>query len=236
MPRSKSEIEAPDVGPILRACPLVSGAAPDTLRVLVARSKPAWSKKGESLWREGEQARSFVLVLTGMLRMTKLSPQGKPITVELLGASDAAGILATHTGTAYPLTAVPVTDLWCLRVPNMVWHQALDSDPALRDRVIHHLSERWLDGLTLMASMMACRVDSRLAISLLHALDLERRTDPGADLVHLTRQSLADIASTTVESAIRVTSKWQKLGWIKAEHRSLHVLDEDALAMASRQP
>jgi len=48
--------------------------------------------------------------------------------------------------------------------------------------------------------------------------------------VPLTRQDMAELSGTTVESAIRVCSRWQKEGIIKSEGRMISVMDEVALA------
>ena len=67
-----------------------------------------------------------------------------------------------------------------------------------------------------------------MAISLLRVHDLLAP----ADLKHpiaVTRQSLAEMASTTVESAIRVTSEWQKRGWVSTGHRAIIVNNREAL-------
>jgi hypothetical protein len=53
-------------------------------------------------------------------------------------------------------------------------------------------------------------VEARLAATLLRLADREGvRTKDGRELpFHLTRQSLADMSGTTVETAIRVVSRW----------------------------
>ena len=45
----------------------------------------------------------------------------------------------------------------------------------------------------------------------------------------ISRQSLAEIATTSVETTIRTTSKWQQLGWVEAGYRTIRILDIDAL-------
>ena len=49
--------------------------------------------------------------------------------------------------------------------------------------------------------------------------------------IPLTRQDIAEIAGTTVESTIRVMSKWQKAGWIAT--RSQHILVKEVDELVS---
>jgi CRP-like cAMP-binding protein len=56
------------------------------------------------------------------------------------------------------------------------------------------------------------------------------RTGAGLTLpFHLTRQSLADMCGTTVETAIRVMSRWTRNGLIADEGARLVVMDAESL-------
>jgi len=70
-------------------------------------------------------------------------------------------------------------------------------------------------------------VEARLAATLLRLAEQDgTRTARGLALpFHLTRQSLADMTGTTVESAIRVVSRWQKRGLVRDERGRLILAD-----------
>ena len=74
-------------------------------------------------------------------------------------------------------------------------------------------------------------VESRLAAILLRLADREGvRTKRGVELpFHLTRQSLADMSGTTVETAIRVVSRWQRDELVEDRGSRLVVRDLDLL-------
>ena len=74
-------------------------------------------------------------------------------------------------------------------------------------------------------------VESRLAAALLRLADREGvRSRSGVELpFHLTRQSLADMSGTTVETAIRVVTRWQRDELVEDRGGRLIVRDPDAL-------
>ena len=74
-------------------------------------------------------------------------------------------------------------------------------------------------------------VEARLAATLLRLADREGvRSKGGVELpFHLTRQSLADMSGTTVESAIRVVSRWLRDGLVEDRGGRLVIQDRDGL-------
>ena len=73
--------------------------------------------------------------------------------------------------------------------------------------------------------------EARLAGALLRLVDREGRRGPdGLALPFpLTRQSLADMTGTTVETAIRVVTRWTREGLVADAAGRLVVRDEDGL-------
>jgi CRP/FNR family transcriptional regulator len=82
-----------------------------------------------------------------------------------------------------------------------------------------------------MRALAVDPVEARLAGALLRLA--EREGAPArrglALPFHLTRQSLADMAGTTVETAIRTVSRWLKDGLVADEGGRLVIEDVDAL-------
>lgn len=228
-----SHSNRPDPFEIVARCPLCSGAEARDIRDLAGKSHLAHAERGQRLWEGGDPAWRFAMIASGLLRMTRLSPHGREVTVEVLGPGCVAGILATCTRGPYPLSATALTGLWYLDVPNEAWAEAMRRAPALKDSLIHHLSLRWLHGLDLMAALMSAGVEQRLAHAL---LEIEAHQDAPGEPIAITRQTLAEVACTTVESAIRTTSGWQRRGWLRTGHRCLTVLNRVELVRLTQAP
>jgi CRP-like cAMP-binding protein len=74
-------------------------------------------------------------------------------------------------------------------------------------------------------------VEARLASNLLRIADREGVRGPrGLEVpFHLTRQSLADMSGTTVETAIRIVGRWLRDGLVEDEGGRLVVRKAEAL-------
>lgn len=215
---------------MLESCLLCAGLPPAVTKLLLTEGHLAYVERGNTIWLAGTQARFFAILGSGIVRMTRKSLPGRDVTVEILGEGACAGILAASSETTYPLTAVAVTNAWYLKIANDVWREAVQLQPNLRDRTILELGTRFVSALDFLAVMLSGNVEQRLALALLGVCDLVGTNAP------ITRQCLADMACTTVESAIRVTSRWQKQGWISTGHRSITVMEAGALRQVLRQP
>lgn len=231
MPASIAVIEKPvpnSPADILDSCSLMDPLTREERESLLAGSFFAYAERGEPLWVAGTPARFLAVVDEGLLRMTRRSPRQVEIAVEIIGPGGCAGLLACVAEGNYPLSAFAVTEVSYLKIPNDRLMQIYETNFELKDQFVQALAPALLDSFDLMASMLSGNVEQRMAVALCHVADLLAGNDPAAPLP-ITRQNLADIASTTVESSIRVTSRWQKEGWISTKPRELRILDRDAL-------
>ena len=220
----------PDAMGILAHSRLLGDVGPRDLKRLLQRSTLSYVDRGDVLWKEGSPSRFFVVVGEGLVRMTRRSPQMREVTVEILGPGDCAGILASLNHTGYLLSAIAITNTWYLKVPNDVLVSNGDPNARLKTRLVEELAPRLLHAFDFAASMLSGSVEQRLALTLIRLCALAPpRMGESHPTLPITRQNLADIACTTVESTIRATAKWQKEGWIVSGHRSIKVLDREAL-------
>ena len=213
---------------ILDSCSLMNPLSDAERSALLDDSFYAYAERGEPLWIAGTPARFLAVVDEGLLRMTRRSPGQVEIAVEIVGPGGCAGLLACVAGCVYPLSAIAVTDVSYLKIPNDRLMGIYETNAELKDQFVRALAPALLDSFDLMASMLSGNVEQRMAVALCRVSELLSGKDFQAPLP-ITRQNLADIASTTVESAIRVTSRWQKEGWISTRPRELKIIDLTAL-------
>jgi CRP-like cAMP-binding protein len=53
--------------------------------------------------------------------------------------------------------------------------------------------------------------------------------------IALSRQEIADLVGTTVETAIRILSRWQKEGIVETEKKGFRIPDPSALAATGEE-
>ena len=215
---------------IIRACGLCEGASEKIVRFLSNEAHLSHADRGETLWSAGSNARFFCIVADGLLRLVRRAPPAHEIVVELVGPGSCAGILAALSKGPYPLTASAVIPTTYLKLPIDIWRNAMEIEPRLCDNAMRELRCRLVQSYDFLGGMTTAMVEKRLVSALLSVHSaLKSPFFERDENLPISRQSLAEIASTSVETTIRTTTKWQQAGWIDAGYRTIRILDMDAL-------
>jgi CRP-like cAMP-binding protein len=186
-------------------------------------------EKDEYVFFEGDPAEWLVLVAEGRVKMIKHSESGRETILATFGPGQIVGEVGVLVGDAYPATAQALepTVTMSLRRADYV---ALVRDHAdLAWALIEELGRRLQRSHETIRSLAVEKVERRVARVLLRMANtagerLEDAATPGAVwiTVPLSRQDIADMAGTVIETAIRAMSKFQKQGLI--ETREGHIV------------
>ncbi len=225
----------PSMLPVIQACSVMNSLTDDERLNLAEHSYMAFAERGEVVWIAGAPCEFFAIVGNGFVKMTRTTPQGAEVAVEFLGPGQCFGLLAALEGRNFPLSAVAVTHSWYVKVPTRVLLDLYKSSASLRDQMLRTLAPRLRKAHDMMARMSTGKVEQRIAAVLLILGESYGRTGKlgGVRLnVPLTRQDISEMAGTTVETCIRVMSKWQKAEVVTTEHQVITIRNLDALNAA----
>ena len=203
---------------VLRSSTLLRSLPEDDLVDLADASRIAEASRGEVIWMDGKHADYFGIVARVFVKMTMSTAKGQDLTTEIMGPGQVFGLLGTIDGSGCPQTARAVCHCSYLQVPKVPFLRYYPTDVVLKERLVSRTTTRLRRAHEMLARMSAGRVETRIAAILL--LLAESYGEPEGDSMNLsvplTRQEIADMAGTTVETTIRITSQWQKSGWVKA--------------------
>jgi CRP-like cAMP-binding protein len=189
---------------------------PALLASLSPRTSLLRLQQGDVLWRGGQPAEHFHVVLRGVLELQRAALGGESTLIALFGPGESPAIPVTLERRAFMANALAATpSLEILRVRAEPILEAMQTDP----KVALALNAALLDHCRLMHAkidvLAAGTVPRRLAVFL---LDLaERFGDEAVDgqthvPLALSRAQIATYVGARVETVIRVCSAWQKLG------------------------
>lgn len=221
----------PNVIDVIETCSLLNALKDEERRALAEKSFLAFAERGEAIWLAGAPSHFIGIVGDGFIKMTRTTIQGSEVAMELLGPGQCFGLFAAIEGRSYPLTAVAVTNTWYVKIPTRVFIEIYNLSSAFKDQVVRSLGPRLRRAHDMMARMASNKVEQRIAAVLLILMDsYGDKTDKGIQIsVPLTRQDLSEMAGTTVETSIRIMSKWQKAGILSTDHQVITIVDSSAL-------
>ncbi|HRF60952.1 MAG TPA: Crp/Fnr family transcriptional regulator [Fimbriimonadaceae bacterium] len=219
---------------VIQSCTVMNALSESERSRVAEESTMAYAARGEPIWLAGAPAVFFSVVGVGFVKMSRTTPQGAEVAVELLVPGQCFGLLAALQGNTFPLSAIAVTDLWYLKVQAGLLHTIYNDNPGLRDQMLRAIAPRLHRAHEMMARMSTGKVEQRIAAVLLILMD-SCGESAGSDVrlnVPLTRQDIAEMAGTTVETTIRAMSRWQKDGRISTDHQVITIHDAAALQRA----
>ena len=190
-------------------------------------------ERGKEIFAEGDASDNFFFVVTGRIKVYKLTPAGKQVILEIMGVGDPFGAVATFEGSPFPATAVALSDTVCLRIPRQRFFELLEQSSTLVRGLLVGLTHRLIELTKRIAELSGGKVEPRLARLFLKLAD-EQGVADGAHVkipMALSRQELADLAGTTIETCIRIMSRWGKEGLVRTEGDGFTVLDREVLEL-----
>jgi CRP/FNR family transcriptional regulator len=184
----------------------------------------------ESVFWEGDSPDYFYIVVEGRVKVVKHSLSGKEFIIAFFGPGEMFGEVAVFENKPYPASAQVVTDTKILAIKQDKFLSFLSAHPRVALSIISVLGGRLRDAQTRLKDLAGERVEQRLARILLMLFSKLGSTLP------FTRQEIADMAGTTTETAIRITSQLKERGIIGSVRGKIIILDETKLRLLSEGP
>jgi CRP-like cAMP-binding protein len=212
--------------------PLFSSLSPEETSEISHYVEIKTVKKRETVFSEGSPSGMFYALVNGKIKITKMSGEGKEIIVELISPGDFFGAFAALRGFPYPANAVAMTDSVILRIRRPDLLRIIERFPNIMYLLTSHLSERVREFPETLKSIALERVESRIASLLLKlAQKTGIRMDDGSVQINmkLTKQDISEMVGSTVETSIRVMSRFQKTGMIRTTGGRIIIIDKKAL-------
>ena len=191
--------------------------------------------RGEAVFEEGEPATDLCFVLIGQVKVVKAAP-GRDVILGLFGPGEPVGAVAVFEGKKYPASAFALEPSSILRIPEREFFATIDAHPEMTRRLLQGLMLRQFE-ITRRLTDLTGPVEWRIArLFVMLAERLGRRHGAAVTIpLALSRQEIADLTATTVESAIRVMSRWGREGLVTTEADGFTIPALDALRAAARE-
>ncbi len=195
---------------------------PALARALAEAARPHPFKRGDFIAREGDPPDRMGIVLSGRVKIVKHAPNGREVILRVLGPGQAFGVVPVLDRAPYPASVVMLEDGEVGRVDAPRFEAVLRTHPDLALEMMRAFSGRLRKLSQAVGESHTAPVRSRLAARLMDLAGDQR-------VVVVTRQELADLAGTTVETAIRTTRAWEQDGLVRLARGRIELLDPLAL-------
>ncbi|MFH1381739.1 MAG: Crp/Fnr family transcriptional regulator [Chloroflexota bacterium] len=215
---------------ILKLTPIFADLTGDELdelaKLATERSFPA----GEFIFWEGDVPEWFYIIAEGQVKVVKYSSSGKEFIVAFFSPGEMFGEVAVFENKPYPASAQAESATRVLALNKKDFLSFLAQRPQVALRIIDILSGRLRDAQARLRDLAGERVEQRLARTLLMLSSKLGTSLP------FTRQEIADMSGTTIETAIRVMSRLKSSGIIRSTRGKTVIVDATKLSILSEGP
>lgn len=217
------------------AIPLLASVRPADRVALEPLCRVREYEKGETIFREAEPAERIYFVIDGRVKIVKATGS-RDLILEILGPGEPVGAVAAFERRPFPATAIAMERSTLLSIPEREFFQLLETRP--------EMTRNLLGGLTMRLMMMNKRLAdmtgsvevraARLFLTLSERMGVPRGDGTFIPLA-LSRQELADLLGTTIETTIRLMSRWQKENVVLTERDGFLIADMRSIMSSVRQ-
>ncbi|HEX5070545.1 MAG TPA: Crp/Fnr family transcriptional regulator [Vicinamibacterales bacterium] len=216
---------------VLARIPLFSRVSPEDRARLAGVAQIRSYERGDSLFQEGDDSDHFMVVMTGRVKVFKRTPAGNDRILELFGPGGPVGAVAAYAARPFMASAEALEPTTCLMIPRRSYFALLEQHPSLARGLLASLSLRLVELTTRLTELTGGRIESRLARLFLKLADQLGRPERGGTFIPLAlgRQEIADMTGTTIETCIRIMSRWGKDEVLRTEKDGFVLLDRAGL-------
>jgi CRP-like cAMP-binding protein len=207
--------------------PLFEGLPPGQIEDLAMIVTDQLFKKGETIFSEGEDGNGFYVVITGRVKIFKLSPEGKEQILHFFGPGEPFGEVPVFAGQQFPANAEAMEESRIFFFPRKSFVDLVKRNPSLALNMLAVLSKRLRRFAALIDDLSLKEVPGRLAAYLLYLSD-QNKGSKDLELA-ITKAQLASLLGTIPETLSRILGKLGSQGLIETDGRRIRILDEEGL-------
>jgi CRP/FNR family transcriptional regulator, dissimilatory nitrate respiration regulator len=215
---------------LLTRCPLLAGLKEEDLKKIKSIARPKQVRKKEVIFSDGEEGRGFYIVLSGKVKLYKVSPEGKEQILHVVSAPDpfAEAVLFLDQ---YPAFAEALSDGQLLFFPKKDFIRLIENNPQLSLNMIISLSYYLKRFASLVEELSLKEISARVAK---YILDLSRRMSkegkPSKEVeLDVSKTQLASKLGTISETLSRTLAKMTAKGIIRVQKHRISILNHEAL-------
>jgi CRP/FNR family transcriptional regulator, cyclic AMP receptor protein len=232
-----TQLELANARALLGKSILFRSLSEDVRSILVAQARIRKFAAGEVIFLMGSLHDSMMAVLSGNVKISVSSPDGKEILVAMVGSGEVFGELAMLDGRERSADARAITacDLAILSRRDVL--SALDRNPSGWRGLVEVLCARLRRTDQHLTEVALLQLPVRLAKALLRiAIDEHRvSADNVGTHVKLSQRELGNMVGATRERVNKCIQDWQRSGIVRVDRSVITIVDRAALKEIAQQ-
>lgn len=185
------------------------------------------------LYNEGDEAGSIFTLRSGLLKLSRITGDGRRRILRVLRPGDVVGLEALATG-RYDSEAAALTDVKLCRIPTEVVHKLNQNSPRMHAGLLNKWRQALREADDWLASINFGAARQRICHFI---LKMRHTTDPGA-VTLFSREDMGAMMDLKPETVSREISALVKIGALQPADKlgRLYRIVDDALLQSATEP
>src|ERR1700738_1453189 len=213
---------------VLRKHPIFCDLDPEPLDQLSRYAKYTTLKRGTTIVSKGDPGNSLIAVISGTVKISVSSPDGRSAILNLIGPGEIFGEVAVLDGAARTADATANTNCEIYIIDRREFLPFVRSQPALAMKLIELLCMRLRWTSDQVEQVILQNLPGRLASALIRLTE-KHKLAPGGRTIAVTQQEISEMVGMTRESINKQLRAWAARNWVRLKHGAIVVLDAASL-------
>jgi CRP/FNR family transcriptional regulator, cyclic AMP receptor protein len=213
---------------VLRKHPIFRDLDAEAFEQLGRYAKSATLKRGATIFSKGDPGNSLIAVISGTVKISISSPDGRNAILNLIGPGEIFGEVAVLDGQARTADAIANSNCEIFVIDRREFLPFVRSQPALAMKFIELLCTRLRWTSDQVEQVILQDLPGRLASALIRLTERHKATQ-GGRAIAITQQEISEMVGMSRESINKQLRAWASRNWVRLEHGAIVVLDAGPL-------
>ena len=209
---------------VLRKHPIFCDLEPEALDQLCRYAKQVTLKRGATLFSKGDPGNSLYAVVSGSVKMSITSSDGRSAILNLIGPGEIFGEISLLDGLVRSADAIANTNCEMFVIDRREFIPFVRSQPTLAMKFIELLCSRLRWTSDQVEQIILQNLPGRLASALIR-LSEKHKAASGNRTIAITQQEISEMVGMTRESINKQLRVWAGRDWVRLEHGAIVVLN-----------
>jgi len=190
-----------------------------------------------NLLNAGARVKAHDPIAMGKVKLLRHTASGRDVLLDILRGGEYFGSLAVPGRRGYTETAIAQTDCCILQISLSNFEKILSLYPDVTVKVLQAVGQRLQDSQEVIKQLSAYAVEQRIAAALVRLAGKMGEEQQDGTLIQLSfsRQDLAAMTGTTIETVSRVMSRFSEDGLISTGRKWVAVNDLGRLEQIAKE-
>lgn len=228
---TKPSAQLANVRPLLKKTSYLKGLPDDALEILANRGQLRPYRKGEVIYRRGEPCDTFMIIISGRVKVINISSGGKEVVLYFLAGGDICGEIGALDGEERAANAVALEPAEVFLIQTRDLMSALTTHPLAMFEIIKSLCARLRAGAAMIEDS-TLEMRGRTAKGLLRLARQHGRKQADGVCLQLTisQEDLGKYIGLTRANVSRQLGALKEAGVIKIDGSQIVITDETELS------